>query len=423
MNCESISLLLTAALDGELSTDERSVMDQHLATCESCNQLWADLQSLDRSLAGALRPPTDDPRIDHVISAIQDRVSNASSGPDRNCAETLSPAIVGLQNTHRQLPRSGMPLLVMIASLALVAVAMFQLPTSMPSVAEITMATGPIEIKQSERGEWIAVSKSNHIPLSKNVRVRTGTASLCEIRTKSDAVVRLNQDTELILRQPEQIELIAGELWCRTPPTASLEICGTAPPKPAALKAIFTCPSSSESQWAAAAENELSCIGVSAKPIEVKTNLSGPTCEVGPGERWFFGSNHAPTEAGHADSLIATTWQLPLLILRRPDDLELQDRMVQLLGMVGETKISYAYESQIRNLGSAGTLPLIAFVQSSNAADKQQLRQRAMRIVADLAPISAFTDLESLRKDPDPVVRQFAQTALRRLEPNRRLDD
>lgn len=420
MNCETISLLLNAALDGELSEDDRTVVDRHLVACNECRNLWAELQALDRSLAMALRPNVDGPRIDRVASAIQCRISNTPSISEQNPA--VPQGIIRSQQAGYRHPRSGMPLVLVIASVTMVAIMFLQLPTTTPAVAEITMATGPVDIKRSEHEKWTSVSGPNRIPLSRNVRVRTQAASLCEIRTKSDAIVRLNQDTELVLRQPGQVELIAGELWCRTSPTEGLEICGTNQPKVAESKAIFTCPSSSESQWSAATDNELSCIGVSAKPIEVRSNLASPTCQVGPGERWSFGSDREPMETGHTDSLIATTWQLPLLILRRPNDLELQERLVQVLAMVGETKMSYAYEGQIRNLGPAGTLPLIAFVQSPNAADKRELRQRAMRIIADLAPRSVMTDLESLARDADPIVGQLAQTALRRLEPDRRFD-
>jgi hypothetical protein len=83
--------------------------------------------------------------------------------------------------------------------------------------------------------------------------------------------------------------------------------------------------------------------------------------------------------------------------------------------MIGQTKMSSMYDSQIRSLGPAGTIPLLAFVRSSKSLDDPELRHHAMQIIADLAPASTRSDLELLTNDRDPNVRQFARAALARL--------
>lgn len=52
---------------------------------------------------------------------------------------------------------------------------------------------------------------------------------------------------------------------------------------------------------------------------------------------------------------------------------------------------------------------------ADQAAIDPGLRHRAMQIIADLAPASARSDLQSLAKDSDSIVSQFATAALARL--------
>lgn len=122
-----------------------------------------------------------------------------------------------------------------------------------------------------------------------------------------------------------------------------------------------------------------------------------------------------PVATGREDRLLATGWQLPLLLVRNPDDSELQSQLQELLAKIGQTKMSSMYDRQIRSPGPAGTIPLIAFVGSSRSLDRPELRHHAMQIIADLAPVSARHDLELLTKDSDPTVSQFANAALARL--------
>ena len=143
---------------------------------------------------------------------------------------------------------------------------------------------------------------------------------------------------------------------------------------------------------------------------------------VNPGESIAFTTQNVPVAAGRSDRLQATTWQLPLLMLRNQDDPELLQQLTQLLARIGHTKVRHLYEEQIRQLGPAGTLPLIAFVRSAESKGKNELRQNAMKIIADLAPLSSMKDLESLLNDSDTVVRRRALTALHRLQPNRKFE-
>ena len=50
MHCDEILEQMSAALDGELSAAERSVLDCHLAACPRCNSLYGELAGQSRAL-------------------------------------------------------------------------------------------------------------------------------------------------------------------------------------------------------------------------------------------------------------------------------------------------------------------------------------------------------------------------------------
>jgi hypothetical protein len=290
-----------------------------------------------------------------------------------------------------------------------------------PAVAEMTLATGVIEVRKPDSAKWTAVDGKSAVALPAHARIRTRDDSLCEVRTSSNALVRLNRATEMVVHDTQQIELVSGELWCRTPATRSLEISKSKTSATRSRDEVFTCPASCETQWQSSAGNELRCTAVSESPIVLKVSPSRDTCVVGPGDTVAFTAGHAPAPQGRFDLLEALTWQLPLLILRSPNDQELQHRLTQLLAAVGQSKMAYLYEEQIRQLGPKGTLPLIAFVRSTDPSQDPELRRGAMSIIADLAPSSTLPDLDVLCADSDPIVRQLAIRAVQRLRPERLL--
>jgi len=425
MNCETIPLMLSAALDGELSAADRTAMDEHLSGCASCREHFADLQMLDDTLKVALQPPSVQPvveRLLRILASDRDVGRPAEFVPLPLPIRCPDPSLNG-RPASRSLARTRRSVVGTVALLiCILMIAMaISVPVSeaTPAVAEITVATGSIEVMRSKAGKWTSMNQPAGVSLPAHARIRTRDNSLCEIRTKSDALVRLNHETELVMHQPEQIELVSGELWCRTPATTGLEISTTKPPRQPAYETAFTCPSSCETQWQASANQELSCLAVSSLPIELRMNSSAASCTVSPGDTLTFAAGSAPERSGNANRLEAISWQLPLLILRSPGDQELRQRLTQLLAAAGRTKMAYLYEDQIRQLGAKGTLPLLAFVRSPESLEEPDLRFRAMRIIADLAPRESMPDLEALLKDNDPAVQQLSSRALQRLNHDR----
>jgi hypothetical protein len=396
MNCESLPLLMNAALDEELSPAR---MDQHLAQCSACREQWDDLQLVHHDLTSLLKSPVIEPAVERVMASIQ-----TSTTPARP--------------TLRRGGNSVLALLAAVIALLIAVGTTMRWSDANVAVAEISLATGTIDYKPSHAREWITVDKTVRVALPASARVRTRSASLCEIRTTSDAIVRLNQQTELVLHRPEKVELVSGELWCRAAGNSELEVSCTPNPSKPGVTPVFTCPSSSEVQWRSLPDHAMACMDVASTPAEIKTPTTSRTIQ--PGEDVTFDGTQAGAEkVRHSNPMQATSWQLPLLVLRSPDDSELRMRLLGALQSIGQTKVSYMHEDQIRQLGPAGAIPLLAYVNSPESRQQVSLRQRAMRLASEMAAPSSLPEFEALLKDEDPIVREFANRALMRFQPSR----
>ena len=411
MNCESMPMLLSAALDGELSPGEQAPLRQHLEQCPSCREQWAEWQLLHRDLAMVFPPPEVNRAIDRTLERIIVGLPVAAATPIRVEASRRPP--------RRRTTGPQLAVFLVVCSLLVLAAFILQQPIVRPAVAEISLVTGPVEYKTRDDKDWVAMSASSRVALPALARIRTNATSLCEIRTKSDAIVRLNKESELVVHQAEKVELVAGELWCRAPATAGVEICSAQRKVPSRQLQSFTCPSSTEMQWRALPDMEVSCVSGTSARIK----LPEMTCTIEPGESLSISSQNSDAAPRRMDMLLATNWQLPLLLLRSPDDLELQERLTRLLGVVGQTKASYFYAEEIRELGPAGAIPLLAFVRSRQSLANPALRWRAMDFAAEQAGDSSIRDLESLLSDSDPNIQRAAQRALQRLQPDRKFPE
>ncbi|MDB5348685.1 MAG: hypothetical protein JWP89_7062 [Schlesneria sp.] len=403
MNCETLPLMLNAALDGELSPQERAAMQQHLAECESCREQWAELQSLHQDLSLVLSPPSVEPAIRRLMGTLQ---------PTSNRTHDRSRVSTG---------NSGLVVAAIACTLLLTVGIVFQSPSPALAVAEISMMTGTIDYKSADARDWTSVAGTQRISLPAFARVRTRSTSLCEIRTGCDALVRLNHETELVLHRAEKVELVAGELWCRAPATTEMEICAPSVPRQPALTNVFTCPSSAEMQWKALPNNVLSCQDVANTAVELQS--PSMNCTIQPGECITFSAGQPIPEPTQFNPVIATGWQLPLLVLRPPQDSELRDRLTSVLALIGRSKASFLYENQIRGLGPSGVVPLLAYVRSKESVSQPDLRLRAMEMIAEMATAASIDDLKALLLDSDPRIRKLSGQALTRLQPGRTFSD
>jgi ferric-dicitrate binding protein FerR (iron transport regulator) len=398
MNCESLPLLMNATLDDELSPEERAEMQQHLKECPACQAHWAQLQGLHDQLTEALVPPSAEPAINRIVGMIQ----------PRSIANPRRPRNPSTRN-------SSFALVAVVCTLLLAVVTVFQWSTATPAVAEIALSTGTIDFKPANARDWIEMTNQTRVSLPALTRVRTRSQSLCEIRTRSDAIVRLNQDSELVMHRSEKVELVAGELWCRAPVSTGMLICASSSPNQSPGVNVFSCPSSTETQWRALPNQVLTALDAAATPVEI--HLPQATCTIQPGESLTFaGGQPRADQARRSNPLQATSWQLPLLALRDPLDSELQDRLTRMLSLVGQSKVSYLYEDQIRKLGPAGAVPLLAYVRSAESRRQPELRSRAMQLAVETAGDSSQSDFEFLISDKNPQIQMLSRQALERLK-------
>ena len=87
-------------------------------------------------------------------------------------------------------------------------------------------------------------------------------------------------------------------------------------------------------------------------------------------------------EPAQVDNLVAATrWLHELLMLKGRGDPELATRIDDLFAQIGETKMAYVYEQDIRALGDHCVLPLVRYIESdrSQTSSRSSKRSRSRR--------------------------------------------
>jgi len=412
MQCDAIQPQLSAALDGELSPDERAEVDRHLLDCPACRGILSDLQTLDLDLRRStvsLRESA--PRLAAATAA---RLPLNVSTFDRRwrfrtaiiaaiamaCGFLLAVLLLG---EARENPAPGV-------DSSPVATAP---PEISPAPAIIRVATGPVEIAATTPPEWRTVDQPDGFACRPGVAVRTLPATVCEIETAGGATVRMNAATELAFVAANDVQLTRGEIWCRTPDACDLKVTpvrgepsSNAPVSlvlgPDAASCLFCCPSAT-----AAAR-----ISVASGQVEIVSPDRTEVLAAGRSVEFRDGTMEPATSGGDAAS---ERWMHPLLIRKGPNDSELAARVNSLLAEVGRSKLSYLRERDLRSLGEYGALPLLRFLQSKSNGDDAERRQTAASILGDVAPAWMIAELIDLLADSDPTVRVSSATALKRL--------
>jgi HEAT repeat protein len=111
----------------------------------------------------------------------------------------------------------------------------------------------------------------------------------------------------------------------------------------------------------------------------------------------------------------AANWVNEILVMKGADNPELQKKVYALLADLGETKLSFLNDAEIRSLGDRCVIPLFKFVESSESTRKGEQRRHAMQLLADLAQPWSIPDLIGLLADDDKEVRYLAAKTLHRL--------
>ena len=400
--CDRIRPLLSALVDGELTISETQEAEKHLLSCAVCQQERQSLVEIDNRLASLL-----------TVSDV-----------DRKCALIL-----------QQTPRSGqltnwygldgrrVALVVAVAATLLIALLplfLFKTKTSNtadsgPSyVAQLVRATGPVRFLRPGAIDWTEVLPNANTLFALGSRLKTDAGVLCEFQTSTNGVIRLNESAEVVLKQPNQLELVAGQLWCLATESTSIDVAipTVRPQSPSFLN--FACPSSTELQCVAGKDNA-SCDVVSPENSNATITIGSITCSVTPGETVSIDSEQNIERKPNTDASIKT-WQLPLLAVGTEVDKELVQLLDRLLAPIGMTKARSLNEEQIRMLGPAGAVPQLAYAVAVSSPEHLQLRRTAVRLAAELADDRGVRLLKLLTSDPDEYIASVAKDALNRID-------
>jgi hypothetical protein len=214
MNCDQATELLCARLGDELTADDRLALEAHLAECATCRATAEAFQSQDADLRRAFASRR------RAVAAVAERVIiqvRASARPRREFLMWITP-------------------LLSAAAGFLLAVGIFRpwekpiVPPSTDHVVstpretlQLTLATGPVEMKPAGQDAWQALPTGQAIEAG--ACVRTPDQCRCELRTADGSEVRLNSDTEVTF-QPRSPSTAAGSSTC------SAGRCSPTSPKP-----------------------------------------------------------------------------------------------------------------------------------------------------------------------------------------------
>jgi hypothetical protein len=124
----------------------------------------------------------------------------------------------------------------------------------------------------------------------------------------------------------------------------------------------------------------------------------------------------SPQEAQAVASLpVATRWVNELVMMKGRDTAELRRRVDLLMASIGNEKMMYMYEDEIKALGDHCVLPLTRWVQSPLSAGDPHKRHQAARILTEMAQPWSIPQMIELLDDRDGEVRFYASRALQRL--------
>lgn len=426
MTCGEFQAQLQAWLAGETDESAAHALEAHVNDCADCQALLEADNDLVAAEGEQLRAALAEPQAAKRVAA-------------QAIAQLVPPAAESAHTIPTPIIWSAWltPLLTLVAGFLL---AVFVLPpvekktdpkqpiiaqppvvqpTATP-VAHLVAATGPIEMFDDKRQDWVAVGLKGvqYLACPSDARVRTAPDVRCELQTGDGCVIRLNDQTEVTLRGSSSIELRQGQVWCRSPRETQLEV------------RVASADTHQKEPWQRSQLPSMVCVGpscvmtgiqpaggVQVVSAEGEINLRTAAGEerLDPGQVAEISNGTITKPARHVDPLLATRWMQPLLVQRGPNDAELKLRVDTLLAQIGQSKISTLYEQEIRALGEHAVLPLVRYIQSPLAEKDPARRSAAMELTADLAPVWLIPDLIDLLENPDPYVRRQAAVTLHRL--------
>lgn len=395
MDCEQANNLSSARLDGELTAQDAASLDTHLAGCPECQKTAREFSDQHAMMMRAFTPR-------------------------RAAAGAIAQAAIVQLNQQRRSPWQLLRLPLAAAAGFLLAVLLFhpwtKAPPSQvmvqvqpepdhptapsPSAALLTVATGQVQFRGSD-GQWRAIETGGGVPAGATVRTPAGVR--CEFRCPDSSEVRLDQSTQVKFTSPRKLDLAEGQLWSavtKSPQFFSIDVPG-ATVTADQTRCNITCRSG---------ETRLTVLDGTTQ-----VRAGNAQTRVSPGEQLTVSDGHlsAPSPIGEMDT--ASRWLDEILVLKGRDNKELVGRVNDLMAQIGQTKVSYLCESEIRALGDHCVVPLTRYIQSDRSAGEPERRVKAAQIVADSAQPWCIPYLIELLEDHDGAVRAAVAGAMQRL--------
>jgi hypothetical protein len=277
-------------------------------------------------------------------------------------------------------------------------------PAIAPAVGHLSLATGSVVFRCPGDSDWSAMPTGGAI--AAGTCVKTGDDVRCEIVTTDGSQIRLNANSEVVVQEPRKFQLASGEAWSTVAHAAQMQpFCATA------SDATFT---------ALGTQFDLSMakprkVTLTVAEGKVKVDLAGGAATVDAGERLAVAEGRLGEKQTANDLAVATRWVNEILVMKGRDDPELAKRVDDLFAQIGQQKMSFMYEEEIRALGDHCVIPLVRYIESDRSKGDAPKRVEAAKIVSDVAPPWAIGELIGLLSDKDGEVRYYAAVALRRL--------
>ncbi len=442
MNCQQFENLLSARLDGELAPEDAALLQAHLESCAACQALAAAMEEQNARLrkgfasrkstaASVAQKISQDYelKVPDTFSPV-DTFNSVALGAlkilaDLPTDELKGPDTFSSLKRRRSSPLRWLPLGLAAAAGFFAAYLIFRPGPKLPEVGtiahlssttpiplttepastftcgQLALATGKVEICPSNSSTWRPMETGGAVPI--DARVRTGDGIRCEFQMTDGSVVRMNQDSELRFAGSRHIELSSGQVWSgaaqsKTPFTVSAD--------PTTITADAT-------RFDVSKTPEKTSLIVFDGAARVK--MIGTDLRVTSGQEMQIVSGRASQPRPVPDLSLAAQWIDELLLLKGRDNPELTQRIDDLLARLGEDKMQYLYEEEIRGLGDHCVLPLTRYIQSDRSAREPTRRRRAAEILSDCAQPWCIPYLIELLSDRDGDVRAAAGRALVRV--------
>jgi ferric-dicitrate binding protein FerR (iron transport regulator) len=428
MDCELAANLTAARVDREmLSPADDAALDAHLAGCPACRDAAQAMRVQDAQLLRAFAPRRDAAR--RVAERVNTRIAAerrpamASAGRVGLTAALAAAAGFALAAvTFRPWENRGPTIVVqqLPAPAATRPAPTAPTPPTHPSgirptLATLSLATGLVEFKPAgtvDGDAWQPLSTGASIAAGD--LVRTGPKVRCEFVMPEGSQVRLNNSTELRFRDDRLLDLGEGQLWstvAKADDPFRVQLAG----------ATVTALGTQFDIQRAGGQSVLTVVEGSTRVNTVGDDAGAGAA--GSGETVVrSGQRLAIDAAGRAGQpeqvhnlVVATRWVHEILLMKGRGNDELAGRVDDLFAQIGEGKMAFMVEDEIRALGDHCVVPLARYIRSDRSRDQGEKRRAAARIIADVAQPWSAGELIELLDDDDGEVRYHAARALHRL--------